>query len=180
VFWASPKHEYAQEHFMKRKVLLVLVLATLVAGGAFAQRVGDTLDAFGKKYTVQEASDGRVVLQLTPTLDGTWKKDDGRVITFNGNTGVYKQIGSSAVYQDAEKKGYIKVGAQAFRNLKKTDGLTWSGQAFAAYSNPDNPNVSTRADWTNITITISPDGKTFQQYMSANTTGAQYSTWTRQ
>jgi hypothetical protein len=165
---------------MKRKGLLFLVLATLVVGGAFAQKVGDSLNAFGKNYTVQEASDGRVVLQLTPTLDGTWKNDNnGNVVTFNGNNAVYKQIGSDALYQDAVKKGFIKVGGQAFRNLKKTDGLKWSGQQFAAYSNNNNPDVATKSDWTNITITINPDGKTFQLYMGEST-DAKYQTYTRQ
>jgi uncharacterized protein (DUF1330 family) len=170
---------FLQEHFMKRKGLLFLVLATLVAGGAFAQKVGDSLNAFGKNYTVKDIRDGEVILMLTPTLDGTWKRDDGNVVTFNGNTAVYKQF-SSALYQDAAKKGYLKVGGQAYRNLKKTDGLTWSGQVFAAYYNPDNPNVATKADWTNITIKMNPDGKTFQQYMGEAATGNQYTTWTRQ
>jgi hypothetical protein len=82
---------------MKRKGLLFLVLATLVAGGAFAQKVGDTVDFYGKKYDVKEMKDGRVVLQLTATLDGTWKDEGGTVITINGTTAVIKQLSGSLV-----------------------------------------------------------------------------------
>jgi hypothetical protein len=159
---------FLQEHIMKKKVLLLLVLATLIAGGAFAQKVGDTANVFGKNYTVKEIRNGEVILILTPTLDGTWQVNAGvTAYTFNGNAGVYKQISSSGLYQDAVKKGYIKVGGQAFRNLKKTDGLTWSGQQLVAYANNNNPDVAIKADWVNITITINPDGKTLQVYMGA-------------
>jgi hypothetical protein len=163
---------------MKRKGLLLLVLATLVAGGAFAQKIGDTLNAFGKNYTVQEASDGRVVLQLTPTLDGTWKNDNnGNIVTFNGNTAVYKQIGSSALLQSAVKKGFIKVGGQYARNMKKTGDLKWTGQCIGLQSYDNNDCVS--IIWADITITINPDGKTFRHYMGA-ANNDQYQTFTRQ
>jgi hypothetical protein len=164
---------------MKRKVLLLLVLVTLVAGGAFAQRVGDTLDAFGKNYTVQEAKDGRVILQLTPTLDGTWKSEGGTVVTFNGNTAVYKQFSSTGYVQSAVKKGLIKNGDQAFRNFSKTGALTWSGQSRIFQFNTDAPDVCTGINWSNCTITISADGKTFQYYLAGATVN-QYTTYTRQ
>jgi hypothetical protein len=148
---------------MKKKVLLFLVLATLVAGGAFAQKVGDTVDFYGKNYTVKEAKDGSVLLQLTPTLDGTWKNENGgETITFNGNTAVYKQISSSPLTQDAVKKGFIKVGGQAYRNLKKTGALTWTGQNVGFQSYTDTPNICEGVTWVNTTLTLSADGKTFQ------------------
>jgi hypothetical protein len=152
---------FLQEHFMKRKGLLLLVLAALVAGGAFAQKVGDTGDFMGKNYTVQEVRDGSVLLKLTPTLDGTWKDNNRRhIFTFNGNNAVYKQISPDAVWQDAVKKGYVKVGDQAFRNMKKTGDLTWTGQVRGVYSYPDSPNVAVNMGWLNVTITMSADGKT--------------------
>jgi hypothetical protein len=41
---------------MKRKGLLLLALAALAAGGAFAQKVGDTVQAGGQSYTIQSVS----------------------------------------------------------------------------------------------------------------------------
>jgi hypothetical protein len=156
---------------MKRKVLLLLVLATLVAGGAFAQKVGDTVDVLGKKYDVKEAKDGRLVLQLAATLDGDWQAG-GFVISFNGNNAVFKQCSPSDVtWKDAIKKGYIKVGDQALKKIKKTGDLTWSGQIRQVQYNKSDPDVATSANFVNTTIKLSADGKTF-----ASSTG----TWTRQ
>jgi hypothetical protein len=147
---------------MKRKGLLLLVFAALAAGGAFAQKVGDTVDVFGKNYTVQEAKDGKVLLQLTPTLDGTWKfGSSGHIVTISGSNGVFKQIGSSALVQDALKKGFIKVGDLNYRNLKKTGDLTWKGQTILYGANSNAPDVCVGTKLGDCTITLSADGKTF-------------------
>ena len=164
---------------MKKKVFLFLALALIVAGGAFAQRVGDTVQVSGQSYRVQEAGGGRLVLQLVPSLNGVWQHDDGRLVTFNGSTAVYTQFGSSASYQDAVRKGYIRIGDQAFRNLASSGNLTWRGQQFAAFTNPSAPNVAIRAEWTNITITMNANGQSFILYMGDNTTGNQYQNYTR-
>jgi uncharacterized protein (DUF2147 family) len=173
VVWASPKHEYAQEQFMKRKGLLLLVLAALVAGAAFAQKVGDTANVFGKNYTVKDIRDGEVILMLTPTLDGTWKNGAGTVSTINSNTGVYKQFPSSpsALLKSAINKGYVKVGTQMLRNLKKMGDLTWAGQQLAIAWNNSDTNTATGTGWVDSTITLSADGKTFT---------VNGDTWTRQ
>jgi hypothetical protein len=165
---------------MKRKGLLFLVLATLVVGRAFAQKAGDTGDFMGKNYTVQEARDGRLVLQLTPTLDGTWKSEGGNVMTFNGNSAVFKQMVSTGVVGSAVSKGFIKVGDQSWRNLKKTDGLTWSGQSLMFRFNNNTPDICNETYWGNSTITLSPDGKTMKVYYSTATDGNNYTTYTRQ
>jgi hypothetical protein len=144
---------------MKRKGLLLLVLATLVAGGAFAQKVGDTLDAFGKKYTVKEVKDGNVLLQPALTLDGVWKMADVNiVITISGNNGVLTSISNvSAGYMDAYKKGYIN---QWWRNLKSAGSLKWTGQQAWVQAYNDNPNVSSGVSWPNVTLVMSTDGNT--------------------
>jgi hypothetical protein len=159
---------------MKRKGLLLLVLATLVVGGAFAQKVGDTVDVMGQKYDVKEAKDGRLVLQLTPTLDGTWKTPSGStVITFNGSNAVYKQLTNlSGKMKSAIDKGFIKVGDQFIRNLKKTGALTWTGQELGIKSYTNAPDVATGTGWMDCTITLSADGKTFTENDGT--------TWTRQ
>jgi hypothetical protein len=147
---------------MKRKGLLLLVLATLIAGGAFAQKVGDTIQAGGSNWTVQSVSDNTMVLQKVPTLDGTWKRDDGLVVTFNGNAAVYNQLSTSALYQDAKNKGHVKIGDQMFRNLNKTSGLTWSVQVRTIQFKTNAPNVATGTNWGNDNIALSVDGKSFQ------------------
>jgi hypothetical protein len=156
---------FLQEQFMKRKGFLFLVLATLIAGGAFAQKVGDTVDFYGKKYDVQEMKDGRVVLQLAATLDGTWKSGGGMIVTFNGNTAVIKQLqpNSTGYAKSAEDKGFIKVGTTYFRNLKKTGALTWAGQILGITFNTKVPDVAVGTTWVDCTITLSADGKTFSE-----------------
>jgi hypothetical protein len=154
---------FLQEHIMKRKVLLLLVLATLVAGGAFAQKVGDTVDFYGKKYDVKEMKDGRVVLQLAPTLDGTWSTGDGDiVITITGNTSVIKKIPTNvALVKSAVDKGHVKVGSTPwYRNItKKSDG-TWSAQVISIEWKTNAPDVAIGTNSRNCTIKLSADGKT--------------------
>jgi hypothetical protein len=155
---------FLQEQFMKRKGFLLLVLAALVTGGAFAQNVGDTLDAFGKNYTVQEAKDGRVILQLTPTLDGTWQTTSGRVVfTIKGNIGTIKQIPTDvALQKSAIDKGFVKIGStQWYRNItKKSDG-TWSAQVIQITWKSNAPDVATGVTYDNCILKLSADGKTF-------------------
>jgi hypothetical protein len=160
---------------MKKKVLLLLVLATLIAGGAFAQKVGDTLNAFGKNYTVQEVRDGSVLLQLTPTLDGTWTLGS-TIFTITGNSGVIKQLPSdeSALIDSAIDKGYFKVGTTYIRNLKYTSNSKWTGQLMGFIYNSNKPGVCTGTGWYNLTFTLSADGKTIK------TTGDKSYTFTRQ
>jgi hypothetical protein len=115
-----------------KKAFLFLVLALLVAGGAFAQRVGDTVKVGGNDYRLEEVrGDGRLVFQPVPTLDGVWESSQGAVLTINGSTAVRTQFSSNnndALTQDAINKGFMKIGDQTYRNLRKTGDLTWTGQ----------------------------------------------------
>ena len=98
-----------------KKGLLLLALALIVAGGVFAQRVGDNVQVMGQSYRVQEAANGRLVLQLVPSLNGVWVGTaGGAVYTINGSTGVYTQLSTNhdALGQDARSKGYIRAGIQ--------------------------------------------------------------------
>ena len=45
-----------------RKCFLFLVLALIVAGGVFAQRVGDTVQVNGQRYLVEQVNGDRLVL----------------------------------------------------------------------------------------------------------------------
>jgi hypothetical protein len=157
VFWASPKHKYAQEHFMKRKGLLLLVLATLVAGGVFAQKVGDTVQVGGDSYNIESVNGDVITMRKGMGLDGVWRESSSqtRTINISGNTSVFTEFGASAVVQAAVKKGGYKIGGQYLRNLTRTGNLTWSGQECGLNSNAD-------PIWLDCTITMSADGKNFQ------------------
>jgi hypothetical protein len=81
---------------------------------------------------------------LTPTLDGTWQINAGvTAYTFNGNAAVYKQISPAGLTGSALTKGFVKIGDQAVRNLKKTNDLTWNCQVRSFSYNSNAPNVCT-------------------------------------
>jgi hypothetical protein len=125
--------------------------------------VGDTANVFGKNYTVKDIRNGEVILMLTPTLDGTWKSEAGTIITFTGGNAVYKQLNPnpSALDKSARDKGFVKIGSQAYRNMKKTGDLTYTGQISGTNWGNNDPNVATGVSFGNVTITLSADGKTF-------------------
>jgi hypothetical protein len=147
---------------MKRKGLLFLVLATLIAGGAFAQKVGDTVDVMGQKYDVKEAKDGRLVLQLAATLDGTWAAGDYIVFTITGNTSVIKKLPTSGgLTKSAVDKGHVKYGSTAwYKNITKKSDRTWSAQLITILWKTNDPNVATGLNYIPVTLTLSADGKT--------------------
>ena len=147
--------------FEAKKLCFLAVLALFVAGGVFAQRVGDTVTVSGQNWRVQELRDGRMVLQLVPTLNGTWVAAGGRVVTITGNSGVYTQMDSAARTRDAVNKGYIRVGDQFIRNLTSSGDLRWSGQSLMLEFLSNAPNVVTGVTWSNCTITMSADGQSF-------------------
>ena len=145
-----------------KKAFLLVALALIVAGGAFAQRVGDTVQVSGQSWTVQELSNGRMVLQLAPSLNGVWVSERGTDTTINGNTGVLTAISPTyALYQDAVNKGYIKVGDTIRRNLTSSGNLRWTGEVLEV-TYGSNSNVATGTRWVNATITLSADGQSFR------------------
>ena len=148
---------------MKKKVLVVLVLLVLIGTSAvFAQRVGDLVQLDGQPYVVESVSGDRVVLQRA-SINGVWARSDNPEvrITVSGSTGTWSSIGhTSPLGLDAINKGYIKIGGQAWQNLRSTGNLTWSGQESAINSNRSAPNVATGTGWVNCTITMSADGRT--------------------
>jgi hypothetical protein len=99
----------------------------------------------------------------TSSLDGRWlRENNGTVYTISGSSGVFTQIGTSAVYQDAARKGYIKVGDQAFRNITQTGNATWTGQILLVdYTGTSN---ATGTSWNNFTMTINSDGRSYNCY----------------
>jgi hypothetical protein len=160
---------------MKRKGLLFLVFAALVAGGTLAQKVGDTVDVFGKNYTVKEVKDGNVLLQPTPTLtvqsggatiNGAWKEDSGgtskgAIFTIDGGNGFFTQV--VGAWEKARDKKNITIGDVFLRNIKSTGNRTWSCQN--QLINTSNYNL---AGWADGTLTLSADGNT----LTKNTPGS--------
>ena len=161
---------------MKKKVLMSLVLLIVIGTSAvFAQRVGETVQLGGQTYRVESNSNGRVVLQLVPSLEGSWRlQPSGEIfLSISGNTAVFTDFArnlSIPVWQDAKNKGYIKVGDQYLRNLRSTGNLTWSGQFLSVLGNSNrtvatgttwnnsNRNVATGTRWTNTTLTMNSNG----------------------
>ena len=93
-----------------------------------------------------------------------WRGDrgvDDHIVTISGNTGVFTQISSSAVWQDAINKGFISAGDEKFRNLTNTGGLTWTGQERTVSWNSSAPNVATGVEWSNFTITLNSNAQSF-------------------
>jgi hypothetical protein len=92
------------------------------------------------------------------TLTGIWKSPSGNVFSYYDNKAVFTEINNSG-WKEVEKKGNIGIGSPATRNLRSTGNLTWSGQDLT-YNN----NYST--SWVNVTLTLNPNGLTFEQTTS--------------
>ena len=149
---------------MKNSVKLLAIIAMVAL-------IGFSFIACGEKDGDDDTT--------TYSLDGAWQADSGGVvITINGSTGVFTQIGSSGAWSSAVSKGYVKVGDQGFRNLTKTGDLTWSGQATRPLYNTSAPNVAISMDWVNVTITMNANGQTFQ-YNGTNQYGNFSGTFTK-
>jgi hypothetical protein len=155
-----------------KKGIMLLALALLIAGGAFAQSVGDTYTLAGQTYVVESVSGDRVTLRKGPTLDGVWRiRGDVEDITFSGSSFTYISPRRSygPIWKSAIDKGFVKFGStQAFRNLRKTGDLTWTGEVIRVQGSGSN---ATGITYVNTTITLSADGKSFS---------ADGNTWNRQ
>jgi hypothetical protein len=114
---------------------------------------------------------GFITASVNLSLDGVWQLSGGTIVSISGSTGVFTQISTTALWQDAISKGYVKVGDQNYRNLTKTGDLTWTGQNLRVQYYPSSPNVAVGTNWGNCTITMNANGQTF-------TDGS--NTWTRQ
>ena len=157
-----------------RKGFLFLALALIVAGGAFAQRVGDTWQVGNETWVVQSVSGDTLTMKKAPGLDGVWRiRNDVEEITISGSTGIYTQPRRSynGIWKSAIDNGYIVFGSTpAFRNLRKTGDLTWTGEVIQTQGSGSN---ATGITYANVTITLSADGQTL------TTSGGSRDTWTR-
>ena len=118
------------------------------------------------------------------SLDGVWAHTDNPEvrITASGSTGTFSSIGyTGPLALDAINKGYVKIGEQAWRNIRSTDNLKWSAQTLIITVNDSRPNVAMGTNWANSTFTMSADGKTISVtgVTSGNVGGAYADTYTR-
>ncbi|GBU29595.1 hypothetical protein R84B8_03168 [Treponema sp. R8-4-B8] len=90
------------------------------------------------------------------SLNGAWKQDSsGTITTIVDRDGFITQI--SGAWQSVKNAGNITIGSKFFRNITKTGNNTWSCETLIY-------NTSTFAtSWTNSTITLSANGKTFTE-----------------
>ena len=82
---------------MKKRIFLFLLFVLLVSGGAFAQKVGDTVQVFGDTYTVQSVSGDTVTLRkaqasgdlsFTAVSNSTFGTSQINAVAYGNNTWV--------------------------------------------------------------------------------------------
>jgi hypothetical protein len=149
------------------KLTLLMILALIVAGGASAQSVGDTIHYSGKTWRVQSISGSTLTLQevvatTNRSLNGIWDRGDGNTISIIDSNGYFTIIDSD--WQKVQNNGDIKIGRGKFRNIKSTGNLKWSAQELTH----DTSTYRIR-NWSNCTITMASDGNTFTSYNSTTT-----------
>jgi hypothetical protein len=105
---------------------------------------------------------------FSQSINGVWKTATGNVISFYDNKGVWSEMNVDR-WQEAERRGIISIGTTAFRNIRSTGNLTWTGE---------NMQISDRyaISWINFTITVNPNGQTLQVLYQGD---SQPNTWTR-
>ena len=149
--------------FEAKKLCFLAVFALFIAGGVFAQRVGDVIIVSGQSWRVQELRDGIMMLQLIPSLNGVWVMED-EVISINGSNGIFTQMPSTSLVRDAVSKGFINIGDQRYRNLTRTGEFTWTGQMNGFMAHDTTPNIAIGISWRNVTIIMSPNGQSFEAH----------------
>jgi len=149
-------------------------VATVTNGTVTAVSAGSAI------ITVTTADGGKtaqcnvtVTGSTTPTiqsLNGIWENSGGGIkITVSGSTGVLSQINStSALWNDAINKNYVKVGDTVWKNLTSKGNLTWSGQSLKVQYYTSSPNVAIGTSWGDATFTMSADGQTLNGYWTRN------------
>ena len=157
--------------FEAKKLSILAVLALLVVGGVFAQRVGDIRQLDGRDYRVAEVrGDGSIVLQpVTSGLDGVWRgQTSGTIITISGDTAVYTTIGNNEVMRGALNREQIAVGGVAMQNLTRQSDTLWRGDVRTFSWTNQFPSGNVSANFTqNLSITVSADGRSFTVPASA-------------
>jgi len=140
-----------------KKAFLLLALAVIIVGTAFAQKVGDTTQLGGQTYVVESVSGDRVTLRKV-SLDGVWVRTVGgnniTVVTFSGTSAVITEFSNqaNAAWNGARNNGIINIGDPYIRNIINTGATTWSCEVLELNTG------ATGIRWISGTITMQEDG----------------------
>jgi len=121
---------------------------------------------FMTKSTAESVASGSSTGGATASasLDGNWETDGGGItIRITGNSAVINWIGFTPLWEDAVKKGYVKLGDQIFRNIKSAGNSKWTIQELTVTYNTRSPDVATGVRWINSTYTMSANGQTLSK-----------------
>jgi len=135
--------------------------AKYLAGGAGTY----TRTAGGAVWTKQAGAPPAPAPAVNTSLNGVWRRGNNSQwvkITINGNGGIITSLNiTSAIWNSAVSKGYVKVGSTQFwRSLTSMGNLKWSGQELQINWSNSNKDVATGTSWANVTFTMSADGQT--------------------
>jgi len=104
---------------------------------------------------------------VTLSLDGSWRRGDGRILNISGNTGYLIDLGTLGtmdpilLWTSAVNQNYIYTGMTYWRNLTSTGNLKWSGEWVGVRFYTSDPTVAIGTGWgTGATWTLSADGNT--------------------
>ena len=158
-----------RKSFLLRQFFLTMALTALVVGGAFAQRVGDTVQVFGDTYTVESVSGNRVTLvkpeqqaradnpvNWTAVASSPFGTSPVLGVAFGNNTWV--AVGGGTDRNDAGKIAY------------SADGRTWTLASQTIFGNNQSINAVAYANNMFIAggakIATSTDGRTWTEVSS--------------
>jgi hypothetical protein len=157
---------------MKKSLFLLVVLALVIAGGAFAQRVGDTIQAAGSSWTVESVSSDRMTLVRAAQGDGpvNWvavadssfgtSNNQINDVAFGNNTWVAVGQNGKIAYSADNGRSWTGVPAgtaanqSGFRNVTSVNAVAFANNMFIAVGG-DGTNASLAG------ISYSTDGRTW-------------------
>jgi hypothetical protein len=138
--------------FLSRQLLLTMALALIAVGGAFAQRVGDTVQVGGQSYTIETINGDRITLVRAQT------RGDGPV---NWTAVANSPFGTSAVRNVAWGNNiWVAVGGNARNDTGKIayspDGRSWTAVSNSTF---EASAINGVAFGNNMFIAVGRDGK---------------------
>jgi hypothetical protein len=158
-----------------KKIFLVLFLALLAAGAAFAQKTGDIWRVGNEAWVVQAVSGDTMTMKKAGALDGVWEKTDGfgpPIVTISGANAVLTTLSFAETnpnirnswsprYTEAADKGMIKIGDTFVRNIQSAGadarGRTTTWNCESLYITGSGRNA--KMEWRRDVITADANGQ---------------------
>jgi hypothetical protein len=113
------------------------------------------LAAIGFSMAACDSGDGG----STP-LNGDWIYNRNLIITISGSTGRFSQILSNSPWYIAQSRGYVSIGDQYLRNIRRTSDSRYTADILLYDTSTYRPS------WHDCTITLASDNRTFYVYAS--------------